>query len=189
MLNAKPLSIDGVVLISPTRFEDGRGYFEETFNLRDFTDAIGIEVEFVQDNESRTKQKGTIRGLHYQVPPAAQGKLVRVLSGKVLDVVVDIRLSSPTYGQHLTVELCPERGQQLWIPEGMAHGFCTLESDTVLNYKVTNFYDPTADRTLTWDDPAIGIEWPVGRDDVILSDKDAEALCLIQLKQAGDVFE
>lgn len=188
MLNAKPLDLDGVVLISPTRFEDGRGYFEETFNRRQFADAVGVDVEFVQDNESLSKAVGTVRGLHFQTPPAAQGKLIRVLSGRVLDVVVDIRLSSSTYGEHLAVELCPDRGEQLWIPEGMAHGFCTLEPNTVLSYKVTNFYDPEHDHSLSWDDPALGIEWPVDGDRVVMSDKDAAAPCLMQLKQAGHVF-
>ncbi len=188
MLNAKPLDLEGVVLISPTRFEDERGYFAETFNLRDFNDAVGIDVEFVQDNESRSTTPGTVRGLHFQMPPAAQAKLVRVLAGKVLDVVVDIRAGSATFGQHIAIELCPARGQQLWIPEGMAHGFCTLEPDTVLSYKVTDFYDPASDRSLSWNDPALAIEWPVAPDKAVLSMKDAAAPRLSQLKRVGHVF-
>ncbi len=188
MLNAKPLDLDGLVLITPTRFEDDRGHFEETFNLRDFTDAIGFDVEFVQDNESLSTTTGTVRGLHFQLPPAAQGKLVRVLSGRVLDVVVDIRTGSPTYGQHRTVELCADRGQQLWIPEGLAHGFCTLEPNTVVSYKVTAFYDPAHDRSLRWDDEALGIDWPVDPLFAVLSAKDGEAPGLAELERIGHVF-
>jgi dTDP-4-dehydrorhamnose 3,5-epimerase len=188
LLNAKPLDLAGVTLISPTRFEDARGYFEETFNARDFADAIGHDVEFVQDNTSRSTAIGTVRGLHFQLAPGAQGKLVRVLSGRVADVVVDVRASSTTFGKHLMLELCAERGQQLWIPEGMAHGFCTLEPNTVLSYKVTGFYDPAAERCLSWSDPALDIDWPVDPDRAALSEKDAAAPLLSELRREGHVF-
>jgi len=188
VLNAKSLAIDGVIRISPTRFEDDRGYFSETFNGRDFQEAVGLDVEFVQDNESLSMNPGTVRGLHFQLPDAAQGKLVRVLSGRVLDVVVDLRRRSPSYGRHLAVELCSTIGDQLWVPAGLAHGFCTLEAETTVAYKVTDFYDREADRGLAWSDPALGIGWPVEPSRAILSDKDAKASTLAELEEVGDVF-
>ncbi len=187
-LNAKTLAMDGVVLVTPTRFEDSRGYFEETFNRDSFADAVGDDVEFVQDNESLSRAPGTIRGLHYQLPPSAQGKLVRVTAGRALDVAVDLRTSSPTFGHHLSVELDHLGGEQLWIPPGLAHGFCTLEPDTIVSYKVTAFYDPEAERSLAWSDPELAIAWPVGPGPVVLSAKDAAALSLSAAKEQGCVF-
>ncbi len=187
MLNVKQLAIEGVCLISPARFVDDRGYFSETFNARDFNDAVGLEEAFVQDNESRSSAVGTIRGLHFQVRPSAQGKLVRVLSGRVHDVVVDLRRGSETYGQHLSVELCAEVGNQLWVPTGLAHGFCTLEPDTTVAYKVTEFYDRPADRSLRWDDPALAIDWPIDPAAAVLSEKDAAAPTLAELERVGHV--
>ncbi len=187
MLNVKQLSIEGVCLISPARFVDDRGHFSETFNARNFNDAVGLDESFVQDNESLSTEVGTIRGLHFQVRPSAQGKLVRVLAGRVLDVVVDLRRGSETYAQHLSVELCAEVGNQLWVPPGLAHGFCTLEPDTTVAYKVTEFYDRPAERSLRWNDPALAIEWPVDQASAVLSDKDAEAPTLADLERVGHV--
>lgn len=187
MLNAKPLSISGVVLVTPTRFEDDRGYFEETFNARNFAEAVGTPVAFVQDNESRSNHIGTVRGLHYQLAPAAQGKLVRVTAGAIVDVVVDLRRSSDTYLQHIAVELSGANGQQLWVPPGMAHGFCTTEPDTVIQYKVTDFYDPACDRAVSWTDPLLGIDWP-SEAGAVISAKDASAPTAAEAEEAGDVF-
>lgn len=188
MLNTKQLAIEGVSLVSPTRFEDARGHFTETFNARDFNDSLGLDVQFVQDNESSSTAVGTVRGLHFQLPPVAQGKLVRVLAGRIVDVVVDLRCSSPSYRKHLTVELDADSGQQLWVPSGLAHGFCTLATDTVVSYKVTEFYSREADRSLHWMDETLGIGWPVAQDEAVLSDKDTEAPNLDELERAGHVF-
>ena len=188
MLNMKPLALPGAALISPTRFEDDRGYFEEAYNARSFADAIGWEIEFVQDNESRSNDVGTIRGLHYQVAPSPQAKLIRVVSGAILDVIVDLRQSSDTYLEHLAVELDATNGQQLWVPAGLAHGFCTLEPMTVIQYKVTEFYEPSCDRAVLWSDPRLGIEWPVAADRAVLSAKDSAAPTVDQAEEAGDVF-
>lgn len=188
MLDVKPLSIAGVVVVSPRRFEDDRGYFEESFNARTFAETIGADIAFVQDNESRSNRVGTVRGLHYQVDPMAQGKLVRVGAGALLDVVVDLRRSSPTYLQHVAVELDAESGRQLWVPPGMAHGFCTLRPDTIIQYKVTEYYHPASDRSLSWSDPTLGIEWPVTVADAVLSAKDADAPTVAEAQERGDVF-
>lgn len=195
MLDVKPLAISGVAIVTPRRFEDDRGYFEESFNLRNFTEAVapngssGSDLSFVQDNESRSNLEGTVRGLHYQTDPAAQGKLVRVSSGAILDVVVDLRRSSDTYLQHVAVEIDAESGRQLWVPPGMGHGFCTLRPMTVIQYKVTTYYHPDADRSIHWSDPALGIDWPVDPDRVVLSDKDAAAPTVAEAEEAGDVFD
>ncbi len=136
-------------------------------------EAAGLDVEFVQDNQSLSRPKGTVRGLHFQVPPFAQAKLVRVTRGAVLDIAVDIRKGSPTYGNHIAVELSAEAWNQLYIPEGFAHGFCTLEPDTELLYKVSAPYSRDDDRGIAWNDPDLGIEWPVAEEDAVLSEKDA----------------
>ncbi len=185
----KDLAIDGIKLITPTRFEDRRGYFSETFNKRSFCEAVGLEVRFVQDNDSLSRSVGTVRGLHLQMGPEAQAKLVRVIAGRALDVAVDLRTDGPSFGHHVTVELDAVSGNQLWIPEGFAHGFCTLEPDTVVAYKVTTHYDPAADRSLNWLDPELAIDWPVDPTRAVLSDKDATALSLAELKEQGIVFE
>jgi dTDP-4-dehydrorhamnose 3,5-epimerase len=170
-LTAKPLSIRGLVLIVPQKFGDERGYFVETYNAKTFAE-IGIDATFVQDNESLSAQKGTVRGLHLQVPPQPQAKLVRVLKGSIMDVVVDIRRGSPSYGRWCSVTLTAAGGEQLFIPRGFAHGFCTLEPDTEVAYKVDGYYAPECDTGIFWNDPEIGIAWPVDPAAAILSTKD-----------------
>ena len=159
--------------IVPRRFSDDRGWFCETYNARRLAGEAGIAAVFVQDNQSYSARRGTVRGLHFQVPPHGQGKLVRVLRGRIWDVAVDIRRGSPTFGQFVAAELTAERGEQLWVPVGFAHGFCTLEDDCDVAYKVTDYYAPACEGGIAFDDPEIGIAWPVGRDAVSLSDKDA----------------
>ena len=166
-----PLSVSGLLEIVPRRHGDARGYFVETFRQDLFEAAVG-PVAFVQDNQSMSAEAGTVRGLHFQLNPRAQGKLVRCFAGAILDVAVDIRRGSPTYGQHVKVELSADNGQQLWVPPGFAHGFCTLEPDTVIAYKVTDYYSPEHARGLRWNDPALGSDWPVAEDKAILSAKD-----------------
>ena len=171
-LTVQPLEIADCLLVTPDRFGDNRGFFSETYNKAALKDA-GLDIEFVQDNQSLSRPKSTVRGLHFQVPPFAQAKLVRVTRGAVLDVAVDIRKGSPTYGNHIAVELSAETWNQLYIPVGFAHGFCTLEPDTELLYKVSAPYSRDDDRGIAWNDPDLGIEWPVGEDDAVLSEKDA----------------
>ena len=163
--------IDGVLKIIPARHGDYRGYFSEVFKDGWFRENVA-DVNFVQDNESLSAQVGTLRGLHFQTVPFAQGKLVRCLRGRIFDVAVDIRAGSPTFGQWLGEELTPENGVQLWVPAGFGHGFATLEPDTVISYKVTAPYSPANDSGILWSDPDIGIVWPVAEADAILSDKD-----------------
>ncbi|MEZ5817098.1 MAG: dTDP-4-dehydrorhamnose 3,5-epimerase [Hyphomicrobiaceae bacterium] len=165
------LSIADVKLITPQIHRDERGFFSETFNARRLAEA-GLPAHFVQDNHSLSRRKGVVRGLHFQIAPRAQGKLVRVTRGAILDVAVDIRKGSPSYGRHVTAVLSAENWAQLWVPVGFAHGFCTLEHDTEVQYKVTDYYAPECDRGLLWNDPGIGIDWPVGAGEAILSDKD-----------------
>ena len=177
----KKLEIPDVILIKPEVFEDERGFFMETYKISDFKNA-GIEYNFVQDNHSRSK-KGVLRGLHYQLEPMAQGKLIRCIRGRIWDVVVDIRKGSPWYGKWIGVELSEENKLMLWIPPGFAHGFVALENDTEVIYKVTKEYAPELDRGIIWNDPDIGIEWPV--DNPILSEKDSK---LPRLKEAENNF-
>lgn len=165
------LSLRGVKLLRSTRNLDARGYFAETYVRRDFA-AAGIDHEFIQDNESRSRAAKTVRGLHFQTPPAAQTKLVRVLQGRILDVVVDLRRSSPTYGSHLMVELSEETGDQLLIPAGFAHGFCTLEPNSTVFYKVDQVYSADHDRGVNWADTNLSINWPVGAAEAVISKKD-----------------
>lgn len=172
MLTVERTAIPEVLVIEPGRFGDHRGFFSETWSRRGFAEATGIGLEFVQDNHSLSAQRGVIRGLHFQRPPHAQGKLVRVTRGAVLDVAVDIRRGSPTFGRHVAVELSARNWRQLWIPPGFAHGFCTLEPDTEVQYKVTDYYAPDHDLGLAFDDPALGIAWPVPSAEAVLSDKD-----------------
>ena len=162
-----------VKIVAPGRLGDTRGFFSEVWNERDFA-AAGIKAHFVQDNHIRNPLKGPLRGLHYQLPPAAQGKLLRVTRGSIFDVAVDIRRGSPTFGRHADAVLSADNWQQLWIPPGFAHGYCTLEDDTEVQYKVTDFYSPDCDRGIAWDDPALRINWPVLHDAVLLSDRDRE---------------
>lgn len=168
---ARPLGIEGPLLVSARRFGDARGHFAETYSRRDFT-ALGIAEELVQDNQSFSAPAGTVRGLHFQVPPRAQAKLVRVLRGRILDVAVDIRHGSPTYGRHVAAELSAENGLMLYVPVGFAHGFATLEPDTEVAYKVSDTYAPDCDRGIAWDDPDLGIAWGVDPAAATLSDKD-----------------
>jgi dTDP-4-dehydrorhamnose 3,5-epimerase len=170
-MDVLPTKISDVRIVKPRRFGDHRGFFSETFNAKAFAE-VGISQAFVQDNHSLSAQQGTIRGLHFQAPPFAQDKLVRVVRGSILDVAVDLRRSSPTYGQSVAVVISAEAWNQLFIPIGFAHGFCTLEPDTEVIYKVTNFYSADHDRGLLWNDPDLSIDWPVSADTAVLSDKD-----------------
>ena len=179
-LTVQPLEISDCLLVTPDRFRDDRGFFSETYNKAGLQ-AAGLDIEFVQDNQSLSRPKGTVRGLHFQVPPFAQAKLVRVTRGAVLDVAVDIRKGSPTYGNHVAVELSAEAWNQLYIPVGFAHGFCTLEPDTELQYKVSAPYSRDDDRGIAWNDPDIGIDWPVGEEDAVLSEKDAVQPAFVDL--------
>ena len=163
------------MIIEPRVFGDARGFFMETWNAAAFAQA-GLNVTFVQDNHSRS-QKGVLRGLHFQ-NPGAQGKLVRVTRGAVFDVAVDLRASSPTFGQWVGVELSADNNRMFWVPEGFAHGFLTLEDDTDFLYKCTAPYAPQSEHTLAWNDPAVGVAWPVAGLDPIISDKDARGLAL-----------
>lgn len=163
--------VPDVLLIKPKKFGDARGYFMETFRQSLFEEQAG-PVRFVQDNQSLSADLGTVRGLHFQLSPCAQGKLVSCVAGAILDVAVDIRVGSPTYGKHISAELTAENGQQLWVPVGFAHGFCTLEPMTKVSYKVTDYYSAEHDRGLRWDDPELGIAWPVAPEKAILSVKD-----------------
>jgi dTDP-4-dehydrorhamnose 3,5-epimerase len=182
---ATNLTVPGPVLVTPRRFGDHRGFFLETYSARDFA-ALGIPDVFVQDNHSLSARPGTIRGMHFQLPPHAQAKLVRVLRGAILDIAVDIRRSSPFYGRHVAVELTAENAQQLYVPVGFAHGFCTLTPDTEVAYKVTALYAPECDRGIAWDDPELALPWPFEAGEVQLSDKDRRAPRLRDLTQGFD---
>ena len=165
-------TIEGVVIIKPRIFGDERGYFFESYNERDFTEKVG-KVDFVQDNESKSRY-GVVRGLHFQKPPFAQSKLVRVIVGKVLDVAVDIRKGSPTFGKHVAVELTAENHLQFFMPKGIAHGFAVLSEEAVFQYKCDNFYAPQSEGAIAWNDPALAIDWQIPADKVILSEKDKQ---------------
>lgn len=162
--------IRGLLVIEPRIFNDDRGYFYESYNKAKFTEA-GIAVDFVQDNQSFS-HKGAVRGLHGQADPFAQGKLVRVISGRVLDVAVDIRKASPTYGQYFSIELSGENQLQFWIPAGFLHGFATLEDNTIFTYKVNNYYNKESEIGVLWNDPALAINWGLAGSDILLSPKD-----------------
>ena len=168
------LEISEVKIITPRRFSDDRGFFSETYNARAFK-AAGIAADFVQDNHSYSAKRGTVRGLHYQAPPHAQSKLVRVLRGAVIDVAVDARKASPTFGKWVRAELSAENGAQIFVPKGFLHGFVTLEPDTEVAYKVDAFYDGASDGSVKWDDPDLAIDWGVGEYEASLSDKDKRA--------------
>jgi len=176
--------ISDVVIVEPTVHGDERGYFVETFRKDLFEEFLGFEVAFCQDNESKSG-KGVLRGLHYQLPPAAQSKLVRVIKGRVLDVAVDIREGSPTFGRHVAVELSGENKRQLFVPRGFAHAFVVLEDETIFAYKVDNYYSPENDRGIAFDDPRIGIEWPFPAEALKLSEKDRKQPKLSE----ADLFE
>lgn len=164
------LDIPEVRLLRPVKHGDHRGFFSETYSKQAFA-AAGIDVDFVQDNHSLSVEVGTLRGLHFQVPPRAQAKLLRVVSGAVFDVAVDLRRGSPTYGRHVSAVISAEAWNQIFVPEGFAHGFCTLEPDTQVLYKVSDFYAPEAEQGLLWNDPALGIAWPPAAG-AVLSERD-----------------
>jgi dTDP-4-dehydrorhamnose 3,5-epimerase len=170
----------GPVEVIPQKIEDERGYFSEILRLNQLVDHVG-PVEFVQDNESLSVRAGTIRGIHFQSHPAAQGKLVRCIAGKLFDVAVDLRTESTTYGRWVSAVLTPEQNNQLWIPVGFGHGFCTLEPRTVVQYRVTNYYSGDNDKGVAWDDPTIAVEWPDAADPDTLSSKDRQQPALVDL--------
>ena len=173
-MKVEPLAIPEVILVTPQRFGDKRGFFSETWNQARFA-AAGIPGLFIQDNHSLSEKRGTLRGLHCQVAPSVQGKLVRVLKGAIWDVAVDARRGSPTYGQHVAAVLSAENWSQLWVPGGFLHGFVTLEPDTEVQYKVTGgYYDTKAERGVIWNDPDLALPWPVDPAEVLVSDKDAK---------------
>lgn len=183
-LQVQSLGIPDVKIIRPQKHGDARGFFSETYNKKAFAE-IGIDLDFVQDNHSLSPQVGTLRGLHFQGPPFAQDKLVRVVSGRILDVAVDLRANSPTFGQWVAAEISADSWNQILVPVGFAHGICTLEPDTQLIYKVTNYYSPQHDFGIRWDDPDLAIAWPLSSDDVLLSDKDRKQPFL---KDAARIF-
>ena len=183
-MQIEKFDIDGPLLITPTRHSDARGFFSETFRQDAFDQAVG-PMAFVQDNHSRSMRKGVIRGLHYQAPPHAQGKLVRVTRGSAFDVAVDIRNGSPTFGRHIAVELSEENWRQLWIPPGFLHGFCTLTEDVEFLYKVTAYYSREHDGAVSPLDPDLAIHWPLHGDEPLVSDKDRNAP---QLKDLPAIF-
>jgi dTDP-4-dehydrorhamnose 3,5-epimerase len=170
-LEVRSLDIPEIKIIRPAKFGDDRGFFSETYNKKVFA-AAGLDFDFVQDNQSLSAQPGTIRGLHYQTPPFAQDKLVRVVRGRILDVAVDIRKSSPTFGKWVAAGISAAEWNQILVPAGFAHGICTLEPNTELLYKVTNYYSPANDFGIRWNDETLNIGWPVPESEAILSDKD-----------------
>ena len=178
-------NIPDVIIIEPTVHGDHRGYFVETFRADKLEAFLGYKLNFGQDNESKSS-KGVLRGLHYQLPPHAQTKLVRVISGRVLDVAVDIRRNSPTFGQHVAVELTADNKRQMLVPRGFAHGFVVLEDDTIFAYKVDNYYSPQCDRGIAFNDPALNIDWILKTEELKLSDKDTKQP---KLNETNDLFE
>ena len=186
-MKATPLALPEVLLIEPRAYEDSRGLFFESFNSHSFAEAVGHAVGFVQDNQS-VSHRGVLRGLHWQLPPHAQGKLVRAAFGEVLDVAVDIRRSSPSFGRWVAEILSAGNRRQLWIPAGFAHGFLALSEGAEVLYKATDFYQRSAERSVRWDDPELAIGW-AGGIAPILSDKDAAAPSLAAARAAGDLFD
>ena len=184
-MQVETTEIADVKILHPRKFGDERGFFSEVWNAQTFREA-GIDVEFMQDNHAYNVEAGVVRGLHYQLEPKAQGKLVRVTRGAVLDVAVDIRVGSPTFGKHVAIELSADNWAQLWLPPGFAHGYCTLVPDTELLYKVTDLYSPENDCGIFWNDPALDIQWPVSPEKAILSEKDKT---LPLLKDQTRLFE
>jgi len=170
-MEVKSADISGVYVLKPRYFHDPRGYFVETYNAR-AAQAAGVKSEFLQDNQALSLRRGTVRALHFQVPPTAQAKLVRVLRGSIYDVAVDLRLGSPTYGKWVAATLTAQGGEQMFVPRGVAHGYCTLQDDTEVAYKVDDYYAPDCEQGLLWNDPALAIDWPVSSAEAVLSDKD-----------------
>ena len=176
----RTFELQGPLEVVPRRIDDDRGYFSEIFRLAAFVDRTG-SAEFVQDNQSLSVRQGTIRGIHFQSHPCAQGKLVRCLAGSVLDIAVDLRRGSPSYGRWISTTLTPAENNQLWIPVGFGHAFCTLQPNSVISYRVTNYYSPEHDKGVAWDDPDIAIEWPSAADPETLSAKDRQQPALAEL--------
>ena len=179
-MHVRGLPISEIKILTPKKYGDSRGFLSEVYNRKTLSE-VGIEIDFVQDNHSFSKQEGTVRGLHFQTPPFAQDKLVRAVRGSVFDVAVDLRQNSATYGQHVSVVLSAEAWNQLLIPIGFAHGFMTLEPDTEVLYKVSNHYSPEHDKGLLWNDAALGIRWPLPADKALLSNKDLQHPTLSEL--------
>lgn len=171
----EPLKISDIIKIIPRVFKDDRGEFMESFKENLFHEAVGKPVKFVQDNQSLSLAKNTIRGLHFQTPPAAQGKLVRCVQGSIFDVAVDARKGSPTFGQWVGEILSPDNNVQLWIPEGFLHGFATLEPHTIIQYKCTDYYSPDSDGSIYWDDQDLNVDWRIDKQKAVLSEKDIKA--------------
>ena len=178
-MEVRPTQIPDVKLLMLRKHGDARGFFSETYNRQAFA-KLGIGIEFVQDNQALSGPSGTVRGLHYQLAPAAQSKLVRVTRGRIFDVAVDIRRGSPTFGKFASSELSADEWNQLYVPAGFAHGYCTLTPDTEVIYKVSDYYMPAHERAIRWNDPAIGIPWPVGEGTAIISDRDRQSPFLAQ---------
>jgi dTDP-4-dehydrorhamnose 3,5-epimerase len=174
-MNVEQSSLPEVLLLTPKRIGDHRGYFCEAWREDQIAAALGPDIRFVQDNESFSSRRGTLRGLHYQMPPTPQGKLVRVLTGAVLDVVVDVRHGSPTFGRHVAVELSADNALQIWVPPGFAHGFCALTDDVRMLYKVTSYFSAPLDKSVAWNDPDIAIAWPSFPEGHVLSARDEAA--------------
>lgn len=170
-MKLKETGISGLMVIEPDVFGDSRGYFMESFSLRKFRELTGLDIDFVQDNESKSSY-GVVRGLHFQHPPHAQSKLVRVVQGRVLDVAVDLREGSPTYGKHYAIELSGENHLQMLIPKGFAHGFAVLSDEAVFQYKCDEYYAPESEGAVAWDDPDLAIDWMLPKEDIRLSEKD-----------------
>ena len=170
-MNVIKTDIEGLLIIEPRVFGDARGYFFESFNAKEFAEQTGVDVTFVQDNESLSRY-GVLRGLHFQLPPFTQTKLVRCVRGRVMDVAVDIRKGSPTYGKWVSCELTEDNHRMFFVPKGFAHGFCVLSEDAIFQYKCDDFYHPEAEGAIAWNDKEIGIDWPIKPDDIILSEKD-----------------
>lgn len=182
MIKVTPTEIPEVLIVEPQVFGDERGFFLESFNQREWTEKTGLDVTFVQDNHSRSS-RGVLRGLHYQLPPVAQGKLIRVVSGEIFDVAVDLRKSSSTFGKWVGCRLSAENKRQVWVPEGFAHGFLVLSELAEVLYKTTDYYSPSHERSIAWNDPELGIQWPYDQQPV-LSAKDAAAAAL----RSADLF-
>jgi len=179
-MEVRHLGLDGLLEIRPAKIEDERGYFSEVYR-QDVLQQHGCNASFVQDNQSLSIRSGTIRGIHFQSHPAAQGKLVRCLSGRIFDVAVDLRNGSATFGKWQSVTLSPEENNQLWVPVGFGHGFCTLEPDSTIAYRVTSYYSPENDKGLAWNDPELAIDWPEIADRRTLSTKDRQLPTLQEL--------
>lgn len=186
LASIRELDLPGLIEVLPRRFTDVRGYFEETWNAARWRD-LGVDCHFVQDNHSFSRDAGVLRGLHYQIPPMAQDKLVRVSRGSVFDVAVDIREGSPTFGHWVGVTLSAEKGNQLFVPKGFAHGFVTLEANCEVQYKVSALYSPQHERAIRFDDPSIAIKWPFETDRLVLSEKD-EAAPMLRRGDTGFSF-